>query len=517
MPCSVYSPPVHDRRLGRIWLAATLFQVAVLVFFAAQYVFGLDGQRCWGVSDDIYISACYARNLAHGAGAVWYPGAAPVEGFSNPLWTLLLALVHALPFFREEQLGLYVLVLQLALVGAIGALAASILRRLLERVGSMELGRGRALALFVLSLSLGTLAFWMAEGFEVGLVLLFGLVALRVALREPFGAREARILGLCAGLALWTRMDGVLACAPAALLVALERRWRPGTLAAAALGFGLPAAALFLVRHAVYGEWLPNTYYLKLAGWPLGDRLRQGLGIDWTMLPGLALCWLGLAFRALRERLGALLRPVLALLATATLLVFYSIHNGGDSWGPWLGYDRFTAPAALFLGLALALALLRLPGRAVVAAALVAAFAPLALDKHVGDLVRLVRGKTERSEPSFAAFGRALEDCSKPEAKVALGPAGAIVYFSHRGAYDSLGKCDAWVARQPVNSPGLSSGHNKRYLDAIFEREDPEFSYKEPPPRFRARYARCLHAGQTLWVRRDAPNALWDKLQKVGE
>src|SRR5690349_8137864 len=447
MPCSVYSPSVHDRRLGRIWLAATLFQVAVLVFFAAQYSFLLGGQRCWGVSDDVYISACYARNIAHGAGAVWYPGATPVEGFSNPLWTLLLALVHALPFFREPHLGLYVLALQIALVGALSALAGSILRSLLARGGSVE--PGRAWALCVLSLSFGSLAFWMAEGFEVGLVLCFGLVALRLALRERFGTPQALGLGLCAGLALWTRMDGVLVCAPAALLLALERRWRPGTLGLAALAFALPAAALFLVRHAVFGEWLPNTYYLKLAGWPLGERLRMGIGLDWGMLPGLALCWIGLSFRALRERLGALRPALLALLASATLLVFYSIHNGGDSWGPWLGYDRFSAPAALFLGLALALALLRLPGRAVLVAALAAAFAPLALDPHLGDVVRLVDGRLWRSEPAFAAFGRALEESSRPAAKVALGPAGAIVYFSHRGAFDSLGKCDAWVARQP--------------------------------------------------------------------
>jgi len=239
--------------------------------------------------------------------------------------------------------------------------------------------------------------------------------------------------------------------------------------------------------------------------------------MDWGMLPGLGVCWFGLGSRTLRERLGPLLRPVLALLSTATLLVLYSIHNGGDSWGPWLGYDRFTAPAALFLGLALALALLRLPGRTVVAAALVAAFAPLAFDPHLGDTVRLVEGRFPRSEPAFAAFGRALEQCSRPAAKVVLGPAGAIVYFSHRGAFDSLGKCDAWVARQPVNSPGLSSGHNKRYFEAIYEREDPEFAFREPPPRFRARYVKCQHGGQTLWVRRDAPNALWDKLQKLGE
>ena len=40
--------------------------------------------------DDAGISFAYARNLANGAGFVSQPGRVPVEGFSNPLWTLLL-------------------------------------------------------------------------------------------------------------------------------------------------------------------------------------------------------------------------------------------------------------------------------------------------------------------------------------------------------------------------------------------------------------------------------------------
>ena len=55
--------------------------LGLLLFFASFFVFRIDGDLVFGVSDDIYISACYARNLAAGHGAVWYPGAAPVEGF----------------------------------------------------------------------------------------------------------------------------------------------------------------------------------------------------------------------------------------------------------------------------------------------------------------------------------------------------------------------------------------------------------------------------------------------------
>ena len=49
----------------------------------------------WFLSDDCYISFRYARNLVEGHGLVYNPGER-VEGFSNPLWVLLLACGHLL-------------------------------------------------------------------------------------------------------------------------------------------------------------------------------------------------------------------------------------------------------------------------------------------------------------------------------------------------------------------------------------------------------------------------------------
>src|SRR5258708_11573252 len=39
----------------------------------------------------------YAANLAHGYGLVWNPGGAHVEGYTNPLWTLYMGVLHLLP------------------------------------------------------------------------------------------------------------------------------------------------------------------------------------------------------------------------------------------------------------------------------------------------------------------------------------------------------------------------------------------------------------------------------------
>ena len=509
-------------RLARVWTALTLVQIGFLVFFSSLLVFVIDGQRIWAVSDDIYISACYARSLAHGAGAVWYPGTPPVEGFSNPLWTLLLAGVHALPFFREEQLGLYVLLLQVALLSCASALAFGILRRLLRRAGgSLELTPLRAATLLLVSLGASALPFWLADGFEIALVLVFALWALRIALADARSTKRALGIGLLCAACTWTRMDGVLVCAPALFVLLREPRWTREDLGFCALGFALPVAALFGLRYAIFGEWLPNTYYLKLSGWPLADRLARGVRTNWPIFPALALAWGAFALPRTRLALGEARHVVFALLATATGLVLYSCHNGGDSWNLRFGYDRFSAPGALLLGIALSLAVLRLgtTRRELWASLVVAvqvALSPLLFDPSLAYTTRLVTGSYARSEQrSMIEDGRAFEACSKPGAKVVLGAAGAIVYFSHRGAYDALGKCDPWVARQPVNAPDFTSGHNKRYLDAIFERDSPEFSNKLPPQACIERYVECTSLGRHIWVRRDGPNVLWDKLQIV--
>lgn len=488
-------------------------------------MFQIDGKLVFAVSDDIYISACYARNLAAGHGAVWYPGAPPVEGFSNPLWTALLALVHLNPFFRESDLGLYVLLLQvLALAGALMA-ALAVLRRLLALSGGLpEVSAGRLAAVLLVTLAWSSLVFWMAEGFEIGLVLLFALLAFGLALAPRPSPRQgtgsAVAIGALAGLCLWTRMDGPLVCAGAFLLLLGGDGGvrRAGIAALVLCGF---AAVLFATRRAVFGEWLPNTYWLKLTGWPLSDRIGAGLERNLAILPALAGAWVAFLRPGARRALGQAVRPALALLSTATLCVLYSIHNGGDSWTLRLGFDRFSAPGGALLAIALALYVLKAgstrAGRAASATAAIAiALSPALLDPSLPYLVRLANGRFVATEKTYIGYGRALEACSLPGARILTGAAGAIVYFSHRGGSDFLGKCDPWVARQPVNRPDMTSGHNKRYAPEVLRRDRPEFSREPPPSDLAGEYRECDMRGHRVWVRRDSPNALWERLKPIG-
>ena len=68
-------------RSGRARVGLPL-AAAFLVWHALRYAF---------VTDDAYISFVYARNLAEHGELVFNPGRPPVEGYTNFLWTVLLA------------------------------------------------------------------------------------------------------------------------------------------------------------------------------------------------------------------------------------------------------------------------------------------------------------------------------------------------------------------------------------------------------------------------------------------
>ncbi len=62
--------------------------------FIARASAVVDGRRTFPLSDDCMISMSYARNLARCDGLVWNAGER-VEGITDVLWTLLMAIPHA--------------------------------------------------------------------------------------------------------------------------------------------------------------------------------------------------------------------------------------------------------------------------------------------------------------------------------------------------------------------------------------------------------------------------------------
>ena len=491
-----------------------------LVRFYRRFIYSDASGTLWGLSDDMYISACFGRSLFSGAGFVWYEGAPKVEGISNPLWSVVLGALHRLPGFSEERLGLFVLSINALLLAALVILFARTAQRALGLRGG---GMSRA-TLYALSFATVLLlpwcwglAYWSAEGFEVALLAVLTFVGFNLALM-PRTVWRCLLLGLVLVLGFATRMDFVI-LATAVLAVALGHNHgsRRQLLWTAAVGL-LLAAALLVLRHEYYGDYLPNTYYLKTTGWRLASRLHRGLRQNHALLLSGGLAFWPLIIPAVRHNLGGTLPAVVSGLLGFGLAVLYSSYVGGDAWSLFAGYDRHTAAAAVLLCWSFAL-LISGAARTWYMRSLCSLWCLLLLAAPIvttNGVKQLQRGLVAADSPvrsnerDWIHYGKVFREVSEPGARIAICPAGAIVYFSHRGGVDLLGKVEPIVShlrvaeKRPRNMGcwRYAPGHNKGDDGRVYEAREPDFARGKIPPSERGRYFRIKYNGSIFFVRK---------------
>jgi arabinofuranosyltransferase len=446
-------------RAVRIRLASG-FVVWAAIFVARSSIAGIDGRRYFCLFDDAMISMRYAANLVHGWGLVWNPGER-VEGYTNLLWTLLMAVPVRVLDPRHA-----VLAIQLAGVVLLLGVAAAC-RRLARDVFPGE-GLAPTFA-FAFALFHYPFVYWTLMGMETGLVVLLSCLAMIEAFATEGQSRPSPRLVALLGLAYLTRPDALIV---AGLILAYRLRSAQARSAVVWEGAGLGALVVghTALRLAYYGALLPNTYRLKVEGVPAAFRIANGLAFvaPWVVA---TLPLLALAARSLRRDSR---RPHL-LLATACALLVYQIWIGGDLNDHW----RFLCGAAVLLApLAVAGAkawIRRLapglsPQSARLAAAVVLAVAatlpglPFAREQLFVDQAASV--SQNRDSVNVALHLRRL---LKPDATIAVFWAGAIPYYAPFRAYDLLGKSDVRTAGLPADLSGAVSwsrmksvpGHNK--------------------------------------------------------
>ena len=84
-----------DRSRAVFWTLVAAF-CAYAALFIARTSFLVDGVRYFTLADDQMISMRYAENLANGYGLVWNPGGERIEGYTNFLWVVYMAIFHLL-------------------------------------------------------------------------------------------------------------------------------------------------------------------------------------------------------------------------------------------------------------------------------------------------------------------------------------------------------------------------------------------------------------------------------------
>lgn len=237
--------------------------------FIYRSSFVINGVRYFCLLDDEMISMRYAKHLAQGYGLVFNRGGERVEGFTNLMWVLYMALLHLLPV-SPPKISLLVQLSGLALL----ALNTIVIARLGELVsGSRRVG----LAAAFLSAFYVAINNWGLQGSEVApLTLLISAIAL-MAIRCVQRQTSPIPLYLLMGFATTFRIDAFLpGLVVLGMLAVVDERRRFQHAVIGTLTLALFVAAQTGFNFYYYAYPFPNTYYLKLTGFPLIPRVTRG-------------------------------------------------------------------------------------------------------------------------------------------------------------------------------------------------------------------------------------------------
>lgn len=356
------SVPWRIRQQLLALLPGTFF-LAVFVFRSGMQTSGALSSMRFTLFDDAMISMTYARTLAETGEWVWFPGADRVQGFTNPLWTLYMAMIHRLGL-HDSSAALVVSLtggLVLVLSGlAVGRLVSEVLGK--DKPGTWAAWISGGTIPFIYPLT-----YWTLRGMEVGLLALLALVAvlgLVGALKMNVSGKSSMgpllVLATAGATGIAVRFDFIVVLAPLlffSLLWAPTRRSRTGVVFTVCLPLAIVALGVVVFQYDYWGDWLPNTYRLKMEGFGIHERVGRGLVTAAKTLPLLVLAGISLTVVLGLTRELWVRRTALSLVAVGTTPIAYSIWVGGDAWDNFQMLNRYVAVgtpalvALFFIGL----------------------------------------------------------------------------------------------------------------------------------------------------------------------
>ena len=439
----------------------------MFMFYANSGI--IDGSTYVALGDDSYISVRYAKNFYEGNGFTWNAEEAPVEGFTNFLWVLWIAFLMlfsgdptALMFFSSAGFHIAAVVL--------------LYRFLRKKVGS---GPVLAALLSMLLASWKPIHVQVRNGLEGPLLLVLFMTAMYLILGDKPNPRRMVVGAAIAGLLPLVRPSGLyftgvlLACfvfeyvwPERETLVETIKKWRWVW-----AGFFAPFLLITLFRVIYFGDWLPNTYYLKVYNRP--GRIAFGMDYVYRFYksfygtPFLIPMFLYFQFKS---------KPWQRVLAFGMLgNLVYVAYQGGDAWDNWRFMLLFLP---VFLVLTASLFKPEYEKRSPVKFLMIGIVAVLLFSAKLDMWTMVKTVKNGKLQPRPAKvfrtpsaenirLGLLLKAICRKDAVVGEFWAGAVPYYSELTTIDMLGKSDRHIARLPSCKPGARPGHDKFDFDYV--------------------------------------------------
>jgi hypothetical protein len=456
-----------SRALALILTAAACFYIV----FILRTSFRIQGTLYFTLIDDAMVSMRYAQHIAQGFGAVWNIGDKPIEGFTNPGWVFLMVLWHLLALPASKiSLGIMSTSAIILLVNIY------VVYRICQELQPDS--KYSPLIAAGISAFYFPLVFWSLRGMEVGLLTLLIDLAVLAALRytKTNQRRSPLLLSVLFFLALVLRMDALIQILTISLYLFTRTKFNLRGLIYPLLVIGVTTFAILWIQHLYFGDFLPNTYYQKVAGAAAGERIKNGILVfyQYASRDILVLALLAVAGAVLYKEL----RTQESLLLAGLFLVqcAYSIWVGGDYAEVEVdAANRFITqgmPALIILFSLVAgriiddLVELRQPAihskpgiqSAISMGVSLAILLVISGQPWISwaiDNAPLLKADMRR-----VRTGLALAEYTSPQATIAVHAAGQIPYFSERRTIDLLGLNDPVIAKGPVTGP-FYPGHDK--------------------------------------------------------
>ncbi len=474
---------------------------SVILIWRSSFI--VEGVRYFSLFEDMMISMKYAKNLAGGEGLVWNAGGERIEGLTNPAWILVMAIVHLFPI-PAPKISLVVQLISAGLL-AINLIFVARIARLIDPKSFKLL----ALATLLTATYFPLTNWGTVLGTEVALLTLLTTWGMYLLLRQTKTRSFNWLFFMLLGFGTCVRLDFALT---AGVLIAGLIWLNPKQLGPI-LTKGVPIflswlIAQFALRWWYYREFLPNTYYLKMTGYPVWMRVTRGLYVGLRSFNWLLMS-LPFAYVFITKK-----KSFVVMLALLVVQWLYSVYVGGDAWEYFSGANRYLAVAMPLFFIALAQTLIWL--QEIIASQLrtrkarrhlnLVSLATMMLiilifntasDNTLLESLLLKPPRTVGENRAQVLMALRLNERVQPDTTIGITWAGITPYFSQGYFIDVMGKNEKVIARQPAHLPPASlgplqkllyfwPGHLKWDYDYVLSELKPDVFAQVYPPEFEA-------------------------------
>jgi hypothetical protein len=329
----------------KLFFASSLIPGNLWIFLMIwRETFISNESRVISLFDDALISMSYARTFSQTGDLIWFPGAEKVQGITNPLWTFLLSGFHL--FSNNSQtVIILVIFLNLIVINSVSIVVYLILKKVLP------------FSNFNQKIMLGVTAsipfqysfvYWTIRGLEVGMLsLILLLTLLTIVNNEKLNFRKYILISLFGIVGTLTRFDYLLIQFSIITYLMYKKKFifliASNNLIKLSLYIPLIFTSLVVLlwQKIYYGEYLPNTYYLKVVGFDIQDRIIRGFAsvLKSYLMPVFFILTTRLILKSTRN---SKITQFFYLSCTVIIAVLcYVIYIGGDAWEVFGKINRF--------------------------------------------------------------------------------------------------------------------------------------------------------------------------------